>query len=149
MKLQNERISRSPEMESRRKFLRRAAATALGAGVLLAGLDLTGTFAASHEVRSVGASITTGEQPNTRAQLITVTVFYSMLTQFTSLSQEVFVLQSPASLKDLIKTIAIRHPSMAQMMQMMLTLVNGVPTKPNASLEGGDVVQLIPLSAGG
>jgi len=135
--------------ESRRNFLRRAAATVIGAGILLVGLDLTGTLGIAQEVGSVGTSKTTDNPSNTPAQLITVTVFYSMMAQITDLSQEFFVLQSPATLSDLINTIVIRHPGMAQMMQTMLTLLNGVPAKPSASLNDRDVVQLIPLSSGG
>jgi len=43
----------------------------------------------------------------------------------------------------------VRHPSMKQMMQMMLILLDGVPAKPTAALKDGDHVQLIPLTAGG
>lgn len=149
MHLGNQQTFQSAKGESKRNFLRRAAATALGAGILLVGLDLTGNLGLAQEVGSVGPSKPTDNRPNMRAQLITVTVFYSMMAQITDLSQEFFVLQSPASLKDLINTILIRHPGMVQMMQTMLTLLNGVPAKPSASLNDRDVVQLIPLSSGG
>ena len=85
----------------------------------------------------------------TRASLITVKIYYSMMTQYTDLTEESFVIQSPAVLQDLMNTVVVRHPSMAQMIQLMLTLLNGIPAKPSASLKDGDVIQFIPLSAGG
>jgi len=136
-------------MESRRTFLRRAACLAIGAGILLVGGDLTGVLSVPHAVHYLGTSITDNDPPNTRAQLITVKVYYSMMAQYTDLTEEVFVLQKPAVLQDLMTSVTVRHPSMAQMMQMMLTLVDGIPAKPSALLKDGDVVQLIPLSAGG
>jgi len=72
-----------------------------------------------------------------------------MMAQYTDLTEEYFVIQSPAVLQDLMNTVIVRHPSMAQMMQLMLTLLNGIPAKPNAPLKDGDVIQFIPMSAGG
>ena len=85
----------------------------------------------------------------TRVSLITVKVYYSMMAQFTDLTEEYFVIQGPAVLQDLMNTVVIRHPSMAQMIQLMLTLLNGIPAKPSAALNDGDIIQFIPLSAGG
>jgi molybdopterin converting factor small subunit len=136
-------------MKSRRIFLRRAACLAVGAGILLVGGDLTGVLSVPHDGNYLGTSITTSDPANTRAQLITVKVYYSMMAQYTDLTEEDFVIQRPAVLQDLMNTVAVRHSSMAQMMQMMLTLVDGTPAKPSASLKDGDVIQLIPLSAGG
>jgi len=136
-------------MESRRAFLRRAACLTIGAGILLVGGDLTGVLSVPHDVHYLGTSITDNDPANTRAQLITVKVYYSIMAQYTDLTEEDFVLQKPAVLQDLMNSVAVRHPNMTQMMPMMLTLVDGVPAKPSASLKDGDVIQLIPLSAGG
>jgi molybdopterin converting factor small subunit len=136
-------------MESRRAFLRRATCLTIGAGILLVGGDLTGVLSVPHDVHYLGTSITSNDPANTRAQLITVKVYYSMMAQYTDLTEEAFVLQKPAVLQDLMNSVAVRHPNMTQMMPMMLTLVDGVPAKPSASLKDGDVIQLIPLSAGG
>jgi molybdopterin converting factor small subunit len=99
----------------------------------------------------IGGNLTEGTSvvQETRASLITVKVYYSMMTQYTDLTEEYFVIQSPAVLQDLMNTVVVRHPSMAQMIQLMLTLLNGVPAKPSASLKDRDVIQFIPLSAGG
>ena len=121
-------------MESRRSFLRWVTGLALGGVVLLIGGNL-----------AEGTSVV----QKTRASLITVKVYYSMMAQFTDLSEERFVIQSPAVLQDLMNTVVVRHPSMAEMIQLMLTLLNGIPAKPSASLKDGDVIQFIPLSAGG
>ena len=136
-------------MESRRTFLRRAACLTIGAGILLAGGDLIGVLSAPHDDHYFGTSTATSDPSNSRAQLITVKVYYSMMAQYTDLTEEDFVIQRPAVVQDLLNCVAVRHPSMAQMMTMMLTLIDGVPAKPSASLKDGDVIQLIPLSAGG
>ncbi|MGP8071247.1 MAG: MoaD/ThiS family protein [Candidatus Bathyarchaeia archaeon] len=135
-------------MESRRSFLRRAAALAIGATILLVGADLTET-SVRQNAHYPGSSIPTKDPAETRASLITVRVYYSMMAQYTDLSEEYFVLQSPAVLQDLMNTVVIRHPSMAEMMQLMLMLLNGIPAKPIAPLKDGDVIQFIPMSAGG
>lgn len=121
-------------MESRRSFLRWVTGVAIGGVILLIGGDL-----------AEGTSVV----KKTRASLITVRVYYSMMAQFTDLNEERFVIQSPAVLQDLMNTIVVRHPSMAQMIQLMLTLLNGLPAKLSAALNDGDVIQFIPLSAGG
>jgi len=136
-------------MESRRTFLRRAACLTIGAGILLAGGDLIGVLSAPHDDHYFGTSTATNDLSNSRAQLITVKVYYSMMAQYTDLTEEDFVIQRPAVVQDLLNCVVVRHPSMAQMMTMMLTLIDGVPAKPSASLKDGDVIQLIPLSAGG
>ena len=136
-------------MESRRTFLRRAACLTIGAGILLAGGDLIGVLSAPHDSHYFGTSTATNDLSNSRAQLITVKVYYSMMAQYTDLTEEDFVIQRPAVVQDLLNCVVVRHPSMAQMMTMMLTLIDGVPAKPSASLKDGDVIQLIPLSAGG
>lgn len=149
MKFRNENSDQQPSMESRRVFLRRAAGIAIGAGILLVGGNMTGVLSAPHAGHYLRTSITTNDPANTRAQLITVKVYYSMMAQYTDLTEEIFVIQRPAVLQDLMNSVAIRHPTMAPMMQMMLMLVDGVPAKPSVSLNDGDVIQLIPLSAGG
>ena len=121
-------------MESRRSFLRWVSGLAIGGVILLLGGDLAESASAVQK---------------TRASLINVTVYYSMMAQYTDLTEEYFVIQSPAVLQDLMNTAVIRHPSMAQMIQLMLTLLNGIPAKPSASLNDGDVIQFMPLSAGG
>ncbi|MGA3108150.1 MAG: MoaD/ThiS family protein [Candidatus Bathyarchaeia archaeon] len=149
MHFQNENSDRPPSIESRRSFLRRAACLAIGAGILLVVGDQIGVLSVPHDGHYLETSITTNDPANTRAQLITVKVYYSMMAQYTDLTEEFFVIQRPTVLQDLMNSVAVRHPSMAQMMQMMLTLVDGVPAKSSASLNDGDVIQLIPLSAGG
>ena len=149
MKRQNERSARPSALESRRSFLRRATSLGIGAVILLIGGGLAETNSIVQKAQHAGSSIWTNDPTNTRASLITVRVYYSMMVQYTDLTEEYFVIQSPAVLQDLMNTVLVRHPSMAQMMQMMLTLLNGNPATPNAPLKDGDVVQFIPLSAGG
>jgi molybdopterin converting factor small subunit len=135
-------------MESRRSFLRRAASLAIGATILLIGADLT-EASSLQNAQYPGSSISTKNPTETGASLTTVRVYYSLMAQYTDLSEEYFVLQSPAVLQDLMNTVLVRHPSMAEMMQLMLMLLNGIPAKPIAPLKDGDVIQFIPMSAGG
>lgn len=137
-------------MESRRAFLRSAFSIAVGAGVLLISDGFTKAASFTEIAGNLGSfSSSTNSSTESRASLVSVTVYYSMMAQYTSANEENFVLQSPAMLQDLMNTVVVRHPSMKQMMQMMLILLNGVPAKPTASLKDGDRVQFIPLSAGG
>ena len=133
-------------MKSRRTFLRSAFSIAVGAGVLLISDGLTKAAPLTQIAGTLG---TFSSSTDSRASLVTVTVYYSMMAQYTSANDEYFVLQSPATLQDLMSTVVVRHPSMAVMMRGMVILLDGVPAKPSASLKDGDNVQFIPLSAGG
>jgi molybdopterin converting factor small subunit len=136
-------------LESRRSFLRRATSLAIGAGALLIGGELTRVLSLKKGAAYHRTSIATTNPAQTRLSLITVRVYYSMMAQYTDLTEETFVIQEPADLQDLMNTVVLRHPSMVQMTQMMLMLLNGVPARPNSLLKHGDVIQFIPLSAGG
>jgi molybdopterin converting factor small subunit len=138
------------QVTSRRNFLRFAAATAVGLGIFLASDGLISTESFRKNTQSlagspVGSSVVT----ESRASLITVKVYYFMMTQYINLSEEEFVLQSPATIQTLIDTCILRHPAVAQMMGTMMILLDGVPSQSTASLNDGEAVQFIPLSAGG
>jgi molybdopterin converting factor small subunit len=136
--------------KSRRTFLRCAFSIAVGAGVLLISDGFTQAAPLSQIAGNLGNFFaSTNSSTESRASLVTITVYYSMMAEYTSANEEVFVLQSPATLQDLMNTVLVRHPSMTQMMRMMLILLDGVPAKPTASLKDEDRVQFIPLSAGG
>ena len=84
-------------------------------------------------------------------QLVTVKVVYFQMKQFVSVTDESFELPTPASLRTLLGTIVQRHSSLLpQMMAAMLILVNDAPmTALDDPLNDGDVVDFIPLVAGG
>ena len=86
-----------------------------------------------------------------RPALVTVKVIYFQMQQFVSITDEYFQLPSPASLSNLLNAVTQRHPSLsAQMMATMMILVNNAPaTGIDPTLNDGDVVDLIPLVAGG
>jgi molybdopterin converting factor small subunit len=137
-------------LTSRRGFLRLAASIAFGAGVLLISEGLASTQLLKNRAEDLAiSSVAPGDSTNSRASLITVKAYYTMMGQYTDLAEENFVLQSPAILQDLMNTCVVRHPSMAQMMGTMLILLDGAPSKPSASLRDGDIVQFIPFTAGG
>ena len=86
-----------------------------------------------------------------RPAVVSVKVVYFQMQQFVNVTDEYFELPSPVSLSDLLTTITQKHPSMSPaMMATMLILVNNAPaTGLNPTLNDGDVVDLIPLVAGG
>jgi molybdopterin converting factor small subunit len=118
-------------------------------GLLLVSNGLIRTETAKEYVETLSGSLIPSFSWNTRASLVTVTVYYSMMAQYTDLEEETFVLQGPATVQELIDTVAVRHRSMAEMFPTMLTLVDGGSAKPTALLKDGDTVQFIPISAGG
>jgi len=134
-------------MKTRRQFLRRAIMAAAGTGVLLVAGDLA-KASLIQDVSTTGSAVPY-ESPNSQASLIAVKVDYSLMAQLSGETEEDFVLQSPATLQDLIDTVIVRHPSLATMMPLMLILLDGIPAKPTAQLKDGDNVQFIPLAAGG
>ena len=136
-------------MKSRRAFLRLAGAIAVGVGALLISDGLVGTQLLRDGEETSAGSLGLSIGAYNRASLINVKVYYTMMAQYTDLSEEEFVLQSPASLQDLLNTCVVRHPEMAQMMGTMLILLNGISSKPSAVLRDGDIVQFVPLSVGG
>ena len=71
------------------------------------------------------------------------------MAEYVSTSSEYFVLENPATLRDLLNNVAERHPSIKMMMANMWILVNGTPAKLNDPLKDGEEVDLIPLVAGG
>jgi molybdopterin converting factor small subunit len=86
-----------------------------------------------------------------RPQLVTVKVIYFQMQQFVNVSDEYFDLPIPASLRNLLNVIVQRHSSLLpQMMTSMLILVNNAPASGlDFTLNDGDVVNFIPLVAGG
>ena len=86
-----------------------------------------------------------------RPQLVTVKVIYFQMQQLVNVSDESFDLPEPASLRILLNAIVQRHSSLSpQMMATMLILVNNTPSAGlDSVLNDGDVVDFIPLVAGG
>ena len=80
---------------------------------------------------------------------LSVKVIYSQMAEYVSTSSEYFVLENPATLRDLLNNVAVRHPSIKMMITNMWILVNGTPAKLNDPLKDGEEVDLIPLVAGG
>ena len=140
-------------MESKRRFLRWLTFSAIGAGIFLAGDGLTKVVSINHSEESAGntslSTPLTGEISNVGASFLSVKVVYVQMAQYISTSDEYFVLQSPATLRDLLNNIAERHSSLTTMMANMWILINGAPAKLSAPLKDGDEVDLVPLVAGG
>jgi len=86
-----------------------------------------------------------------RPTIVTVKVIYFQMQQFVNVGDEYFDLPEPASLRNLLSTVVQRHSLLSpQMMAAMLILVNNAPVKGlDSALNDGDVVDFIPLVAGG
>ena len=82
---------------------------------------------------------------------VSVKVIYFQMQQFVNISDEYFDLPDPASLRNLLDAIVQRHSSLSsQMMATMLILVNNAPARGlDFTLNDGDVVDFVPLVAGG
>ena len=134
-------------VRSRRSFLQLVAGFALGATALAVSGGLLNADSLVQNFEGLGSFANLVE--NSRASLITVKVYYSMMAEYTQLDEEDFVLQGSATVRDLLRTVVVRHPSMAEMVQTMQVLVNGVAATQTSILHDADVVQFIPFSAGG
>ncbi len=86
-----------------------------------------------------------------RPALVTIKVIYFQMQQFVNITDEYFQLPSPASLSNLLNAVTQKHSSLSpQMMATMMILLNNAPaTGLDPALNDGDVVDLIPLVAGG
>lgn len=120
----------------------------IGAVGLLASNGLAGKELLMENAAQLSAPVASNGTTNC-ASLVSVKVYYTMMAQYTDLSEEDFVLQSPATTQDLISTCILRHPWIAQMAGTMLILLDGMPSTPISSLKDGDTLQFIPMSAGG
>ena len=137
-------------MKSRRDFLRLAGSIAVGLGILLVSDGVVRTVFLKSDAENLATPfVAPNDAANSAASLITVKVYYTMMAQYIDVGEEDFVLQSPATVRTLIDTCILRHPSVAQMSGNMFILLDGAPSEPTATLKDGDSVQFIPLIAGG
>jgi len=136
--------------QSRRRFLRWLAVSALGAGVILTAEGLAKTNSEMLSDKSPG-STSPGKNivENAAVSLLTIKVVYFLMAKYVSSGEEYFVLQSPALLRDLLNDVVRRHPSLAPMMGTMEILRDGAPVKPNSVLRDEDEVDFIPTITGG
>jgi molybdopterin converting factor small subunit len=122
------------------------AVSLLGAGIFLATAGLTEAV----PVKTIRESVEkTENEDNPAVSLLTVKVVYFQMAQYVNTGAEYFVLQAPATLRDLLTNVAERHPSLTSMIPNMWILMNGAPAKLSAPLKDGEEVDLIPLVAGG
>ena len=135
---------------SRRDFLRLFGSIAFGLAMIIFSNALIGTEPVKKNTNGLADSLlNSNNTENSWSSLITVKVYYSLMAQYVNVSEENAALQSPATLQDLVATCMLRHPAIGQMAATMMILLDGEPSKPSASLQDGDTVQFIPLSAGG
>ena len=115
----------------RRRFLRWAIGSVIAAGAAITAFNFVSLL----------------EQ----AQLISVKVNYFQMPQFVNVTSEYFQLPTSASVSNLLYAIEQRHPTvLPQMLATMLILVNETPVAGlDSTLNDGDVVDFIPLVAGG
>ena len=75
--------------------------------------------------------------------------YFQMSATLPGVTQEYFVLPSPATYSRLLNVVVVAHPVLSSMMSSMLVLVDGVVAKSDTSLQDGDEVDFIPAMAGG
>jgi molybdopterin converting factor small subunit len=76
-------------------------------------------------------------------------VYFGMPLAVTSTKEDLFVLESPVYFRDLLSDVVEKHPIISAMIPTMLMSVNGVPGRPSTPMKDGDVVDLVPATAGG
>ncbi|MGH9919873.1 MAG: MoaD/ThiS family protein [Nitrososphaerales archaeon] len=74
---------------------------------------------------------------------------YFQMPLVVGVSEEYFVLTSPAYFRDLQTSVLEEHPALSRMMPTMMILIDGVPAQPSTQLRNGDEVDFIPAIAGG
>ena len=145
--------SEAEKAASRRRLLR--------SGLLLSALGVAGLLGVDSVARTLPSGLADGSAGKTSSASagvattvsggsVTVKVVYSgMPLAVTSTKQELFVLESPAYFKDLLDDVVERHPIISAMIPTMIMSVNGVAGRPSTPMEEGDVVDLVPATAGG
>lgn len=84
--------------------------------------------------------------------LLRVKVVYNLMARYLNESEEYFAFRSPAYLRDLMREIAAKHPSLSMMVgpqPTMVFLVDGTPSQPSTMLRDGGQIDLMPLFDGG
>jgi molybdopterin converting factor small subunit len=72
-----------------------------------------------------------------------------MSSALPGISEEYFVLQSPAYFSQLRDAVVVAHPNLYSMMPSMMVLIDGVVAKGGSALKDGDEVDFVPMMAGG
>jgi len=145
--------SEAGKAASRRRMLRSALLfSAVGAAVILGvegatrasgpgsareSTPMTSTASSSVAVPAAGGSVTVK------------VVYFGMPLAVTSTKDDLFVLESPANFSDLLDEVVKEHPIISAMIPTMIMSVNGVPGGPSTPMRDGDVVDLVPATAGG
>ena len=144
---------RDPPDLSRRMALKAMAVIAVGGCVALLGSGLLshlkvdspsqGQTTASELQDSTSES--GGQSAYTRVKVR----YFQMSSTLPGVTQEYFVIKSPATYGGLRDAVVAAHPALASMMSGMLVLVDGVVATGSMPLQNGDEVDLIPTMAGG
>jgi len=139
---------------SRRRALKAIAFVAVGGCVafLASGLlSLPGADSGSQkEVAASESQVSTQGSANGQSGYTRVKVrYFEMSAPLPGLTQEYFVLQSPATYSGLQNAVVAAHPALASMMSSMLVLVDGLIATSDTPLQDGDEVDFVPAIAGG
>ena len=109
--------------------------------------DLNEVAALSRNVKNVEKKPTLAT--SVANSYLQVKVRYLLMARYINISQEYFVLQTPATLLNLLSDVSNKHPTIAGMIASMQILINGAPAQFNSILKDGDEVDFIPLVTGG
>jgi len=71
------------------------------------------------------------------------------MSQDVPVTQDTFVVQSPAQYSDLLGAVETRYPKISTMVPTMMALVDGVPVRTTTPLRDGDEVDFVPTIVGG
>jgi len=143
-----------PPDPSRRRALKAMAVVAIGGCVALlssglvslptinSGSQNQGTTSESEFSTQASAG---GQSASTRVKVR----YFQMSAALPGVTQEYFVLPTPATYGGLLNAVVAAHPALASMMSSMLVLVDGLVAKSDTPLQNGDEVDFIPAMVGG
>jgi molybdopterin converting factor small subunit len=135
------------ENTSRRRLLKSALLfAAVGAGVII---GVEGLADGSPSGQAAGRSTDPSSQTSSQGAPLTVKVLYLQMAQTIPVTQESYVLKSPARYSDLLAKVEEEYPIISTMIPTMMVFVNGYPAQPSTALNDGDEVDFVPAFAGG
>lgn len=143
-----------PPDPSRRRALKVIVFIAIGGCVALLASGLLPLPASDPESQkqanmSESQVSTQGSASSQSADVRVKVRYYGMSAALPELTQEYFVLPSPATYSGLRNAVVAAHPALAPMMSSMLALLGGLVAQSDMPLKDGDEVDYIPATAGG
>ena len=145
-------LTSNPPDPSRSRALKAMAIAVVGGCAAFAGSGLLPFPRINTDIQSQAKESQTSSQATASDQTSFTRVrvrYFQMSSALPGVTEEYFVLPSPAIYSALRGAVTASHPALASMVPGMLVLVDGVVAKDDTQLKNGDEVDLIPTMTGG